>query len=57
MLIVPVSVVDMQRRVRQVMERKREAEPRKPAAEARIQAIGEKTKQKANLMCVSIMNQ
>jgi hypothetical protein len=53
----PVCVVDMQRRLRQVTERKREAEPRKPAAEARIQANGEKTKQKANLICVSIMNQ
>ena len=57
MLIVPVFVVDMQRRLRQVTERKREAEPRKPAAEARKQANGEKTRQKANLICVSIMNQ
>jgi hypothetical protein len=47
----------MQRRVRQVKERKREADPRKPAAEARIQANGEKTKQKENLICVSIMNE
>jgi hypothetical protein len=50
MLIVPcVFVVDMQRRLRQVTERKRDAEPRTSAAEASKQAIGEKTKQKANL--------
>ena len=47
----------MQRRVRQVTERKREVEPKKEAAEARIQANGEKTKQKATLICVSITNQ
>jgi hypothetical protein len=50
-----VFVVDMQKRLRQVLERKRkveprkqEAEPRNQAAEVRKQTIGEKTKQKAN---------
>ena len=57
-----VFVVDMQKRLRQVMERKRdleprkrEAEPRKQAAEVRKQTIGEKTKQKANQILLSII--
>jgi len=57
-----VCVVDMQKRLRQVVERKRgveprkrEVEPRKQAAEVRKQTIGEKTKQKANqILLVSI---
>ena len=59
-----VFVVDMQKRLRQVVERKREvglkkrqAEPRKQAVEVRKQTIGEKTKQKANqILLVSIVN-
>ena len=58
-----VFVVGMQKRLRQVVERKRgveprkqEAEPRKQAAEARKQTIGEKTKQKAKqILLVSIV--
>ena len=59
-----VFVVDMQKRLRQVVERKREVEdprkrevePRKQAAEVRKQTIGEKTKQKANqILLVSIV--
>ena len=50
-----VFVVDMQKRLRQVLERKQKSEPRKreavsrkQAVEVRKQTIGEKTKQKAN---------
>ena len=58
-----VCVVDMQKRLRQVVERKRgveprkqEVEPRKQAAEVRKQTIGEKSKQKANqMLLVSIV--